>query len=141
MLTLAEVRRIALSLPEVTEEGHFGIPSFRIGKKIFATVPDQESLRIMLGPEEIAAATSTDPEAFEELWWGKQLAGIVVHLAKADGRQVKDLLGEAWRRKAPRTLAAKLTRGRFRTVRVPSMSDVALLPERSKARRCAADRG
>lgn len=30
-------RCIALSFPEVTEQGHFEKPSFRIGKKIFAT--------------------------------------------------------------------------------------------------------
>ncbi len=105
MLTMAEARRIALSLPEATEEDHFGMPSFRVMKKIFATVPDAKSIRVMLGPEEVSAAIGTNPRAFEELWWGKQLAGITVHLARADRRQVADLLGEAWRRKAPKTLA------------------------------------
>jgi hypothetical protein len=80
------------------------MPSFRVKKKIFATVPDGKTIRIMLGPDEVAAAISTNPEAFEELWWGKQLAGITVHLARADKRQVADLLGEAWRRKAPKNL-------------------------------------
>lgn len=105
MLTMAEARRIALSLPEATEEDHFGMPSFRVMKRIFATVPDEKSIRIMLGPEETSAAIGAEPKAFEELWWGKQLAGITVHLALADKRQVADLLGEAWRRKAPLALA------------------------------------
>ena len=104
MLTMADARRIALSLPEATEEDHFGMPSFRVQKKIFATVPDEKSIRIMLGPEETSAAIGTNPKAYEELWWGKQLAGITVHLARADKRQVADLLGEAWRRKAPKAL-------------------------------------
>ena len=47
MVTLAEACRMALSLPEATEEDHHGIPSFRVGNKIFATVPDDEHLRIM----------------------------------------------------------------------------------------------
>lgn len=115
MLTLAEARRIALSLPEAAEEDHFGMPSFRVRKKIFATVPDGRTIRIMLGPDEISAATSTDPGAFEELWWGKNLAGVTVHLAKADKRQVADLLGEAWRNKAPKALAKALASGRTKT--------------------------
>jgi len=103
MLTMPEARRIALSLPEATEEDHFGMPSFRVKKKIFATVPDRDTIRIMIGPDEVATAISTDPKAFEELRWGRQLAGITVHLAKADKRQVADLLGEAWRRRLRRT--------------------------------------
>ena len=105
---MADARRFALALPGTTEEDHFGIPSFRVKKKIFATVPDEKSIRIMLAPEETSAATATNPKAFEELWWGKQLAGITVHLAKADRRQVADLLGEAWRRKAPKALVKLL---------------------------------
>ena len=119
MMKMAEARRMALSLPEATEEDHFGIPSFRVKKKIFATVPGDKTIRIMLGPEETSAATSTNPRAFEELWWGKQLAGITVHLAQADKRQVADLLFEAWRRKAPKTLVKA-----FQSTRAPKRARV-----------------
>jgi hypothetical protein len=36
--TEATVRRLALSLPETTEEPHHDMTSFRVGGKIFATV-------------------------------------------------------------------------------------------------------
>lgn len=37
MIDLTTFRQIALSFPEATEELHFEKPSFRVGKKIFAT--------------------------------------------------------------------------------------------------------
>ena len=38
-MRIAEVRRLALPLPEVSEEPHFDYASFRVKRKIFATVP------------------------------------------------------------------------------------------------------
>ena len=60
----------ALSLPEAVEQDHHGIPSFRVRGRIFATVPDEDHLRIMVDEGEIRAAVAEDPEAFAELWWG-----------------------------------------------------------------------
>jgi hypothetical protein len=39
MSDLAEARRLALALPEVTEQPHFDMASFRVRGKIFVTVP------------------------------------------------------------------------------------------------------
>ena len=104
MVKIGAVRRLALSLPEASEKGHHGMPSFRIGDKIFATVPDNEHLHVMVGPDEVDLAIKTAPKAFEELWWGKKLAGVRVNLAAADLDLLTVLLNEAWRRKAPRRL-------------------------------------
>ena len=104
MVTLAEACRMALSLPEATEEDHHGIPSFRVGNKIFATVPDDEHLRIMLDAHTTHAAVTEDPVMFEQLWWGKKLSGVCVTLGRADRRRLAELLEEAWRRIAPRRL-------------------------------------
>ena len=38
-VNLNDARRIAMSLPEVTEEPHFEYTSFRVKGKIFATAP------------------------------------------------------------------------------------------------------
>jgi hypothetical protein len=48
MATLAQARKIALALPEATEQDHHGALSFRVRGKIFATVPDSEHLRVMV---------------------------------------------------------------------------------------------
>jgi hypothetical protein len=104
MVKIGAVRRLALSLPGAVEKGHHGIPSFRVAERIFATVPDNEHLHVMVGPEETEMAIGAAPHAFEELWWGKRLAGVRVRLAAADSELLALLLREAWRRKAPRSL-------------------------------------
>jgi hypothetical protein len=102
-----EARRAALALPEATEEPHFDMTSFRVKGKIFATVPPgDEFLHIFVDEEEVHASVAEDPKTFEELWWGKKLSGLRVILERADAAQVGELLEEAWRRKAPKTLLA-----------------------------------
>jgi hypothetical protein len=94
----------ALTLPEAVEQDHHGMRSFRIRGRIFATVPDDDHLRVMVDEGEIHAAVAEDPEAFAEFWWGKRLSCVVVDLRAAPPDQVREMLTDAWRRKAPRTL-------------------------------------
>ncbi len=103
-----DVRRLALALPEASEKGHHGMPSFRVADRIFATVPDGEHVHVMVGPDETAMAVSASPEACEELWWGKQQAGVRVTLAAVDVDLLTVLLREAWLRRAPRRLTKGL---------------------------------
>lgn len=79
--------------------------SFRVGNKIFATVPDHEHVRIMVDESEILAATSEHPLVCEPFFWGKRLACVVVNFRKARPELVTELLTEAWLRKAPKHLA------------------------------------
>lgn len=107
-VTIAEVRAAALGLPEVTEQPHHEMASFRVDGKIIATVPDNEHLRIMLDEHKIRAVTSENPQSFHEFYWGKRLACLVVDLADMTMPQIRELLTEAWLRKAPPTLARQL---------------------------------
>jgi hypothetical protein len=104
-MKMSDVRRLALSLPETMEKGHHGIPSFRVANKIFATVPNDKHVNVMVGPDETAMAVSASPKACEELWWGKRLAGVRVTVAAADIDLLTVLLREAWLRKASGRLA------------------------------------
>lgn len=105
MLTIAAVRSFALSLPEATEEPHFDHASFRVGGRIFATLPpDGERLHVFVEEAEARALAREQPEAFEELWWGKKLTGLRVRLAAAEPEQVQELLQDAWARRAPKRL-------------------------------------
>ena len=104
MVSLRAVGTMALALPEATEKDHHGIPSFRVGDKVFATVPDGSHVRIMLDEVGIRAAVAASPEICQELYWGARLACVVVDLGVATPGLIKELLVEAWARKAPRTL-------------------------------------
>jgi len=105
MVSLDVVRRLALALPEASEQDHHGMASFRIDGKVFATVPDPDHVRIMVDEEEVRACVAEDPDTYAELYWGRRLACVVVHLESASTERVRELLGEAWLRKAPRALA------------------------------------
>jgi hypothetical protein len=45
MSDVASLRRIALSLPEAYEQDHFGGPSWRVAKKIFASCSPEKTAR------------------------------------------------------------------------------------------------
>jgi hypothetical protein len=106
---IAQARSFALGLPGTAEQPHHDMSSFRVAGKIFATVtPDETRLHVFVDEPEIAAAVAEDPAAFEPLYWGKAVRGIRVLLAAAPQDRIRELLTEAWLRKAPRSLVAEL---------------------------------
>ena len=110
-MNLEQVRRIALSLPSVTEEPHFHTTSFRIGGKIFATAPpDGAHLHVFVDEEQRQLALVLDPEPLEILTWGKKVVGLRVILAKAKAPLVRRLLLQSWERRAPKPRASKATK-------------------------------
>lgn len=100
-MDLVELAELALALPEAVEQDHHGMRSFRVGGKVFATVPDKQHVRIMLDEQGILAAVAEEPYACAEFWWGKQLSCVVVEIGRVSRPLVTELLSDAWRRKAP----------------------------------------
>jgi hypothetical protein len=96
-VTPSQVRAVALAFPGATERDHHGFPSFRTARRIFATMPDDERLRVMLSEEDIRAAVAEWPGWCAELWWGKKLSAVQVRLPDADPDVVAELLEDAWR--------------------------------------------
>jgi len=110
---LAEARRLALALPEASEQPHFEMSSFRVRGKIFATAPpDGNHLHVFVDEGEISACVAEDPAAFQPLRWGQRVRGLRVELAACPAGRLAELLAEAWRRKAPKRLAADFDRSR-----------------------------
>jgi hypothetical protein len=100
-VTEDDVRRLALALEGTTEAPHHERTSFRVGGKIFATLPpDGGSVNVLLGEEDARAAAEESPGVVELLWWGKKLYGVRIDLAAADADMLRELLEEAWRRRA-----------------------------------------
>src|SRR5215468_6627134 len=106
MMKVSEVRRYALSLPEVTEEPHFEYSSFRVRGKIFVTVPPPgERIHVFVGEDLREPALAMHPQFLEKLWWGKKVVGLRVTLGDADTDVVKQLVRCAWEAKAPKERA------------------------------------
>jgi len=104
----AQARAAALSLPEVSEQDHHGMRSFRVRGRIFATVPDDDHMRIMVDEPDILAAVAEFPGVCTPSWWGKRLACVVVDIRAAPTDLLPELLTQAWLRKAPKALHSLL---------------------------------
>jgi hypothetical protein len=111
-VTPDKAREIALALPEAIEQDHHGFPSFRVRGRIFATLPDEATLRVLLDDDAVEEAVAAAPEQCTVLRWGAKISGVAVHLPAADPDTVADLLAVAWRRRAPGRLRSAFDEGR-----------------------------
>jgi len=100
----ARARVIALSLPEAHEEDHHGRPSFRVGGRIFATLWDEVHMNVMLDEDGVRTFAEAEPGVCEEFWWGRRLRAVQVDLRAASDELLRDLVTQAWERKAPKRL-------------------------------------
>jgi hypothetical protein len=98
-VTADEARRLALALPDTVEQDHHGRPSFRVAKRIFATLWDAEHMNVMVDEPGILTATQAHPGICEEIWWGKRLAAVRVDLNTTDPDLLAELLQDAWEQK------------------------------------------
>ena len=106
-MKLAEVRRYALSLPEVTEQPHFHFGSFRIKGKIFVTLPPGgDHIHVFVADEVREQALAMHPDVVEKLLWGGKVVGVRVALGPAPAALVRQLVRQAWTAKAPKSLLA-----------------------------------
>ena len=102
----ADVRRLALSLPETTEEPHFDLSSFRVNKKIFCTLgAGAPRMMLKFDPEDQRNLVEDQPEAIAPVpgYWGQKGATHVM-FGKLDERRLESLIGLAWATVAPRRL-------------------------------------
>lgn len=104
----SEVQKIALSLPQTTEEPHFNRSSFRIRGKVFATaIPNEHYLNIIASDSVREPALKIYADCLEPLVWGKKVLGLRVNLLKARSEMVSELLELAWKEKAPKSAIAQ----------------------------------
>ena len=109
MLTPAAARTLALTLPEAEEQPHFERPSFRVRKKIFATLRLVEKKAVLkLSLVDQSVFTSYDQTIFFSVpgTWGRQ-GWTMVDLTQVKKAMFHDALTCAWRNVAPKTLVKK----------------------------------
>ncbi len=101
----ADLRRIALSLPEAEEKSHFGKADFRVRNRIFATLPADDLAVVKLTPDEQEALVGAEPDKLRPVkgGWGRQ-GWTEVALHQCDEAMLTSLLTAAWRNAAPASL-------------------------------------
>ena len=104
-MNAADLRRIALALPEAEEKSHFGKADFRVRNRIFATLPDADTAVVKLTREQQEMLTGAEPAIFVPVpgGWGRQ-GWTRVMLAAADQLTLRSALLTAWRNIAPVSL-------------------------------------
>jgi uncharacterized protein YdhG (YjbR/CyaY superfamily) len=104
----ADAKRFALSLPGVSEEPHFGVPSFRVNKRMLVTVPPGNMLHVFVSDAERDMCLMVYASCTEKVFWGGKVVGIRIFLDKATRGAVEDLILRAWKYRAPKKDVAKL---------------------------------
>ncbi|MGZ4303986.1 MAG: MmcQ/YjbR family DNA-binding protein [Solirubrobacteraceae bacterium] len=102
MVSSDQARGFALDLPDTVEQDHHGRPSFRVEKRIFATLWDDRHMNVMLDEPGIMTAVAVHPQECSEVYWGKRLAAVRVDLAAAEPALLRELLEDAWKTKRAR---------------------------------------
>lgn len=109
-MTCAQFQKLALALPEATEEPHFEKTSFRVRKKIFATMaPEKGEVVLKLPPLEQAVFSDASGGAIfpVENRWGQQ-GWTMVLLKRVDGDLLKDALVCGYCNVAPKALGQQV---------------------------------
>ncbi len=106
------VRKLALSLPEAVEQETWETPTFRVRKKIFAMMSDeQKSCWVKSTHDEQRALVAMDPDTFFVPPYVGPSGWVGVRFATVDRNEFHELLIEAWRLTAPKRLVTAFDEG------------------------------
>lgn len=109
MVSINAFRQLALSFEEVVELPHFGLTSFRVNKKVFATLDNlNKRACLMLSEVDQSAFSAYDPSVIYPVpnKWGLKGA-TYVELSKVRKEVLTDALTVSYCSRAPKKLAVK----------------------------------
>jgi predicted DNA-binding protein (MmcQ/YjbR family) len=110
MVTIEQLRILALSFPETTEEPHFEKTSFRVMKKIFVTYDDKNeraSIKLSEIDQDVFSAISKSSIYPVPNKWGKQ-GWTIIEMQKVENELFIDALITAYCEVAPKKLSQML---------------------------------
>jgi hypothetical protein len=109
VVTLDDVRRVALALPETIERPSYGTPGFRVRDRLFARVREEGDVLVVwvADLEEKAALIASDPDVYFTTPHYDGYASVLVRMDTVDADELTELLTDAWRIRAPRTLVER----------------------------------
>jgi hypothetical protein len=104
MATDADVRRIALSLPETIEKRWFGSPGFRVKDKGFLRIRSEAEGALVVFVSDLAekeALLAADPDKFFTTSHYDGYPTVLVRLEVVDVDELRELITDSWLVKAP----------------------------------------
>lgn len=104
MATEDDVRRIALSLPEVIEKPWYGTPGFRVKDKGFLRIRTEAEGGLVVFVSDVGekdALLGSDPEKFFTTPHYAGYPVVLVNLPAVDVDELTELITDSWRIKAP----------------------------------------
>ncbi|WP_420111185.1 hypothetical protein [Pseudactinotalea sp.] len=105
MTTAAQLRKAALSLPEV-DSTDAQLPSFSVAGRVFVSLAaGGDRVLLRLPAADVEALLAEQPTA-ERSTRGASLVGASVTLADIGGQQLNHWVRQAWKHRAPKHLAA-----------------------------------
>jgi hypothetical protein len=110
MITAADVRSVALSLPRTEEHLIRDYIKFRVGKIVYASIsPDEVMMGVGFPKEQRDALIASEPDKFvlprlsdQRFHW------ICARMATLDPDEMRELVTDAWRMVVPKKVAAGL---------------------------------
>ncbi|MFC4853677.1 MmcQ/YjbR family DNA-binding protein [Actinophytocola glycyrrhizae] len=109
MVSENDVRGIALSLPGTTEKPSYGTPGFRVRDKLFARIREERDMLLVwvAGEGEKRGLLAAEPGKFFTTPHYDGHPTVLVRLAAVDAEEVRELLTDSWRLRAPARLVAQ----------------------------------
>lgn len=113
MVTEDDVRRIALSLPATSEKLSYGTPGFRVRDRLFARIREEDEegnvLVVWVADEgEKHGLVSSEPDKFFTTPHYDGHPILLVRFDAVDIEELRELLTESWRLRAPKKVLTQL---------------------------------
>lgn len=113
MVTEDDVRRIALSLPATSEKPSYGTPGFRVRDRLFARIREEGEegnvLVVWVADEgEKHGLVSSEPDKFFTTPHYDGHPILLVRFDAVDIEELRELLTESWRLRAPKKVLTQL---------------------------------
>jgi len=107
LVSFAAVRQLTLSLPSVKEVSSYGTPGFKVAGKLFARFhQDGEAVVVRIDLKQREMRMRADPQAFFITDHYLHYPWMLVRLAAVRLEDLRELLEDAWRLRAPQKLVA-----------------------------------
>ena len=109
-MTADALRKLALALPDAREEPHMERTSFRVGKKIFATMTRDGAEAMVKIPrrDRLEALLEEQPAVFFDYGkWTWNHGCLGVRLAKVSAKLMRELVTDSWKMTAEKRPRAR----------------------------------